>query len=360
MGDSYASGIGAGTSFLSYDYTCYRYNGAYGPQVQDALNPKPPKFNDVACSAEMFDQIIANQFADTSKEFGIRPAWGDKPDFISISMGGNDIEFVPLVTRCVYNSRVFTRKSCNETITDSQSKVHSSAFIDGAGRVINKAISEANKRQVGPSFKVFVLGYSQFFNEETTQCNDATLPRPVGTGAKLTADLRRTLNGLARDLNAALLTAAQRFNTTGQVFFVDWESKFVGHRFCDRTEPNPQDPLTWFFTFYSDDEQTEAFFKSIPRLYDLFTDKSNDPVTEQEYLKLIGDAAGNDQTKLSIGVDWFRVFHPKSIGHSAIRDVLQDAVVKYAKASANSSATTPSAIMSSSAVGIPRGSPAVA
>ena len=273
MGDSYAAGIGAGRMIQFFDETCFRYDEAYPVVLDGHLQPQPSRFNFVACSGDKFPAILQNQFRDQPSSIG-RPNWGDKPEFVTLSMGGNDIGFKELVSVCVYSLRIFTLKDCAEVIADSQRRVNSPDFVRDASNVIITALRKGTSR-VRLNFKVYVTGYAQFFNEQTPQCNNVSFkpswspfPRQYLTTAK-----RQTLNKIARDLNASLKNAvmAASVGAPDRVFFVDYDTQFNGHRFCDREERNPNDPNTWFFTFGSNEAAIGGFLNSIPRIHDLMS-----------------------------------------------------------------------------------------
>lgn len=101
---------------------------------------------------------------------------------------------------------------------------------------------------------------------------------------------------IARKLNTALRTAVRTasIHSPNRVFFVDYDEQFNGHRFCDREEPNPKDPNTWFLTYGSNAAATENFLNSIPRIRSLLSGQSNRTVAEREYLQLIREAANGD------------------------------------------------------------------
>lgn len=344
MGDSYAAGIGSGkhiTTGGNGDKFCFRFDEAYGPLLQDSLatnalnlSVNAPTFNFVACSGETFSKILANQFLDKPKGVLLRrEALFGKPQFVTINLGGNDIGFKELVTRCIYGIWVFTPgKTCDDVIKSSQDKVKSADFKKGIAEVIDKAIAKGTAT-VGGSFKVFVLGYAQFFNDRTEQCNNKQLLTPAyllpHAHGTLTIELRQTLNQLARDLNEAIQTAIMGVSNPAQVIYVDYDRAFESHRFCDRPEPNPTDPDTWFITFPVKEEEEQAnrdFLLGIPRIRDLKDDPSSKPVTEDEFIQLIGEASGDDNKRLQIGIDTVSVFHPTPMGHRAIETILRAAV----------------------------------
>lgn len=80
------------------------------------------------------------------------------------------------------------------------------------------------------------------------------------TGAKLTNELRATLNTLTRNLNEKMAEAAEIANLgrepgEGRVQHVPINEKFNGHRFCEEgvTEPNYDNSQSWFLLHASSD-----------------------------------------------------------------------------------------------------------
>ncbi|KAI4086804.1 MAG: hypothetical protein LQ344_007280 [Seirophora lacunosa] len=329
MGDSYGAGIGAGHMIQRFDETCFRYDGAYPVILEANLQPRPSRFNFVACSGDKFPAILQSQFRDGPSSLG-RPNWGNRPEFITLSMGGNDIGFKELVSVCVYSIRIFTLKDCAEVIADSQRRLADPDFVRDAVNVISTALRKGSSRS-GPNFKVYVTGYAQFFNEQNLQCNFVSLKPSWSPFARqyLTIDLRQALNKIARDLNAVLQTAVMRANIGAprRVFFINYDDLFEGHRFCDREEPNPNDPETWFFTLGSNEAEIGQFLNSIPRISRLLNGRRDEPVSDQEFFRLIGEAAHGDERKRDNGVAAFRIMHPKPLGHRAIEGRLRAALL---------------------------------
>jgi len=329
MGDSYAAGIGAGLMIdQGINIGCFRYDEAYPVVLDGAFLPRPSRFNFVACSGDKFPAIVEKQFRD-KPSFLLRPHWGDKPELVTLSMGGNDIGFKELVSTCIYSLRFLTTMNCDEAIADSMKRLHSPDFVKAATGVIIKALLKGTAR-VGQDFKVYVTGYAQFFNEQTTQCNHVSFRpfRSVFAPQYLTIERRQTLNMIARELNLALKTAVMTASVgaPNRVFFVDYDAQFNGHRFCDRDEPNPEDPDTWFLTYGSDAAAIGDFLNSIPRLHGLLSGQSNETLSESEFYQLISEAAGGDLTKVLLGAGAVRVFHPKPVGHQAIAEQLRLAI----------------------------------
>lgn len=364
MGDSYASGVGAGNSLQTFSL-CYRYSNAYAEQLQRKDFPNL-KLNFPACAGRLFPQIRAQQLGDD---------WGKAPGFVTISMGGNDIGFKELVTKCIYGINLFAgRTPCQTLIDRSRAKLESGQIEQGAVDTLNAIMKKARDQKLANEFKIYVLGYARFFNDQTTQCNNVRglrVPRflRLSKPELLTVDLRKQLNDLAVKLNLALLAATKRATNPGQIVWTPIDDLFNTHRFCDRDEPNPNDPQTWFFTFYADDVaptgstpaasgksrlakrlpgpgpapppiphvddpaadpkaedppptvgdiKAEAFLRSIPKIKAILDDTVEEGVSEDEFIKLVLDAANKEPDKEVQGVNNVKVFHPRSIGHQAI------------------------------------------
>lgn len=118
-------------------------------------------------------------------------------------------------------------------------------------------------------FHLYVTGYPQFFNKDTSDCNKTTFyfwdPRHEkdgkdGTGSEdvfLFQDLRATFDEVLDLFNAAINEAIKDANdalgnSNIQVHFVEINSRWVSgkHRWCeseDDHEPDEGRADTWFF-----------------------------------------------------------------------------------------------------------------
>jgi len=108
-----------------------------------------------------------------------------------------------------------------------------------------------------PLTQLYVTGYARFWNENTVQCNDVVFcfwswDTGCNTEEKLWQDKRLAINNLAQALNGALSDAVDRANInrqSGWVTFVDPDSIYEGHRFCEEgvVEPAPSNGNIWFY-----------------------------------------------------------------------------------------------------------------
>ncbi|KAL9600250.1 MAG: hypothetical protein Q9219_003294 [cf. Caloplaca sp. 3 TL-2023] len=335
MGDSYASGVGAGPQPPDDKNRCFRFPEAYPAVLQSgdsALDPKPEKWNNVACSGNTFDQILDKEFLDEPQKDGrngIRPRWGDAPEFITLTMGGNDVGILNLVATCIYSLKPFGM-DCDQVIDGAHKELEKPEFAEKAKKVIQKALNKGRGTTVGDKFAVFVSGYARFFNQDTEQCNKVTFKagwyNPI-RAEYLTQERRKKMNDLALALNKLLKNVADSFPGDQHVRYVDIDAEFEGHRFCDRDEPSPDDPETWFFNWYTKEDpktasliQNTTFFKAAQEGGDTGIH------TDADYINALYDAAGDDPEAQSILSDTVRVFHPSTKGHQGIRDVFKEAI----------------------------------
>lgn len=165
MGDSYASGVGAGPQPSDDKNRCFRFPEAYPAVMQSgdgALDPKPEKWNNVACSGNTFDQILDKEFLDKPQDDGkngVRPTWGDAPEFITLTMGGNDVGILNLVATCIYSLKPFGN-DCDQVIDGGHKTLEKPEFAENAKKVIQKALDKGRGTSVGTKFAVFVSGKS--------------------------------------------------------------------------------------------------------------------------------------------------------------------------------------------------------
>ncbi|KAL8779859.1 MAG: hypothetical protein Q9203_001407 [Teloschistes exilis] len=306
------------------------FPNAYPIMVQAGLKPRPVTFNHVACSGNTFTQIKDKQLLDKPQDDGNngrRPAWGKAPEFVTITMGGNDIGILNLIATCMLSFKLWGM-NCEEVIQYGHDTINSQQFKDDLNRLVKAVVDKGRATAVGERFKVFVVGYARFFNQETTQCNDVDFKpfwNPL-TAQKLTVERRTAMNGLALALNKALSDAVDGFKDKG-VYWVDYDQDFEGHRFCDRQEPNPDDPETYFFNYYTKDDPKMAIaqriFEKIPS-YQASVQGAQIVSTkaDEDYINALGEAAKDDPEAESFMSDTVRMFHPSTRGHQQIRDIV--------------------------------------
>ena len=138
------------------------------------------------------------------------------------------------------------------------------------------------------------------------------------------------MNGLALALNQALSDAVNTHKDKG-VFWVDYDKDFDGHRFCDREEPSPDDPETYFFNYYTKDDPksgvAQRLFAKLPAYQASIAGSGEGAFkTDEDYINALGDAAEDDPEAQSFLSDTVRMFHPSTRGHEQIRDTVLKAL----------------------------------
>ena len=136
------------------------------------------------------------------------------------------------------------------------------------------------------------------------------------------------MNTLALALNTAIKSAVDAIDPLYNVHYVDYDSQFGGHRFCDQDEPNANNPDTWFFNWQTTDDPTvEAAFQNLtPYKSSLVGQATGAFQTDEDFINALGDSLGDSADALSTLSDSVRIFHPTSLGHQAIRDVMESAL----------------------------------
>ncbi|MET9627026.1 SGNH/GDSL hydrolase family protein [Lentzea sp. NPDC006480] len=217
LGDSYASGAGAG-SYV--DGSCRRSSNAY-----PALQGKDfPSFKFVACSGAT-TKSLKSQFK----------ALSPGTSFVTITIGGNDLGFVDVMTTCTLNGN----SSCEKRVEKARAFARDQlpARLDTTYAAIKEA---------APSAQLVVLGYPRLFTP-----NDGC--------RTLSARKRQALNDAADELSDVTAAAAQRAGAR----YVDVREAFADHGVC-ADEPwinalvNPTDD-----SYHPDKAGQAAYFEAL-------------------------------------------------------------------------------------------------
>jgi lysophospholipase L1-like esterase len=194
LGDSYSSGVGAG-SYTSSSGSCDRSTNAY-PQLWADANA-PASFTFAACSGATTLSVISGQLS----------ALSGNTTLVSVTAGGDDAGFTHVMETCVLDSQ----NSCLNAVSTAEAFIASQlpARLD---------TMLADIHQDAQSATIVVLGYPDLYDLSQSEfC--------IGlSGADRTA-----LNQGAADLDAALATAAAANHDK----FADVRGRFAGHEICD-------------------------------------------------------------------------------------------------------------------------------
>lgn len=179
-------------------------------------------------------------------------------DIATISIGGNDIGFYNILTACVLWVGGHWAGDCDTEVAKANEILASPDLSAN----ITSALKEIIDANGNDAFNVYMTGYVTFFNESTPLCDSSSFriynPHYDTTHREkgqpwLTRDLRTQLNDIVLDLNTMLGHVAKSVNeyyaNAQKVVFVDPNSAFAGHRWCEDGvyEPNNDRLDTWLF-----------------------------------------------------------------------------------------------------------------
>ncbi|MCW2494585.1 MAG: secreted hydrolase [Jatrophihabitans sp.] len=195
LGDSYSSGVGAG-SYTSASGDCDRSTNA-ASQLW-ANSHAPASYASVACSGAKTTDVTANQLS----------ALSSTTTLVSITIGGNDVNFSGVMEDCV----LYSTSTCVSEVNTAEANAR--AQLPG---LLNTVYN--NIRSHAPNAKVVVLGYPEFYD----------LSQSSGCVGLSTQD--RTAIDQGSDLLDSIIATATGSHTN--FVFEDVRSYFVGHQICD-------------------------------------------------------------------------------------------------------------------------------
>ena len=177
----------------------------------------------------------------------------------TLTIGGDDIDFPGILFNCILESHIPggpAWRSCNDQRAYTWGKINDPSLVDNISELIGNIVTKARQGQAGDKFKLYVTGYGQFFNSETTLCNDVTFARtanPKPDGGKhtmMTTELRTDFNKMSLGLNAAIQKAVAR-NAQNGVSYIDIDAPLTGHRFCEEgiQEPDQNNANLWLWHY---------------------------------------------------------------------------------------------------------------
>ena len=279
LGDSYATGNGAGTNTVSL---CNPFSDSYPIQLVKAIGPV--RFHSAACGGATTVSVIWNQLA-----------WIGESDLVTLTVGGNEVDFFGVLNECIYQWAPLG--TCEKELERSRRLIESSRFVEGYARMVKLGL-----QRMKPKARLLVTGYATFFNDETTNCDNVTFS-VTNPEQFLTRQLRRGLNDLVKMLNHVIRSAAEASGAE----YVDFDEIFKGHRFCEDgvSEPNNSRSDTWFFNLH----------------YDRDSVRKAETTPYAHVQEVIVPGFGKWY------VDVAKVFHPTKEGHGGIRD----AIIKHLK-----------------------------
>ncbi|MFB7457070.1 MULTISPECIES: SGNH/GDSL hydrolase family protein [unclassified Streptomyces] len=204
LGDSYAAGTGLSGQT---DAQCKRASGSYPSRL--AQTYKPAVFKDVTCSGATTRSLWNTQGSAAPQVNALT----QDTDLVTVTLGGNDLGFSDVITRCVL-AGLSTREGapCRDALTTQ---------VDGEFAKLNTRLPDmlTDIKRRSPKARVVVVGYPNPFPADGSTCGSSV---PLAKGD--VAWLHQTTNRL----NVMLALAA----LTKQAEYVDISSKFQGKDMC--------------------------------------------------------------------------------------------------------------------------------
>lgn len=290
----------------------------------------------------------------TSDGEGARPRFGE-PSVATLTIGGDDIDFPGILFNCIIESHIPGGgppfRTCDDQRTHSWSLINDPSLVTNISELIGKIVTKAQQGGAGDNFKLYVTGYGQFFNNETTLCNTVTFARTANPKpdnkphTNMTTALRTEFNAMSLGLNAAIQKAVAQ-NAQNGVKYIDIDAPLTGHRFCEAgiQEPDQNNPNLWLW-HYPYNQPDGAEIGSTGPDYTSVLQAANAKVfgsqsisqLSQQYgsARAVDDAFYNaiDWTQISGGVNatgfWdgvvgsrAKLFHPQEPWHTWIQNTI--------------------------------------
>jgi lysophospholipase L1-like esterase len=196
LGDSYSSGVGTGV-YDAESGDCVRSPLSYPPLW--AAEHHPASFQFVACSGATTADVRGNQISALSPD----------TDLVTITVGGNDVGFGPVLQTCTFAE---SDRTCIAAVDAAEA--YSRSVLPG-----RLARTYAEIRSAAPYAQVIVLGYPRLF-DLAPSCADPLVPNLVR---------REKLNEGSDVLNTVIQkTVSQQSGFS----FSDVRDRFASHGVC--------------------------------------------------------------------------------------------------------------------------------
>lgn len=241
MGDSYSAGEGLRPYIDGTDTatnSCHRSDAAYSsllrlpgdsPKTIRDMPVTTATWKFIACSGAKTDNILfSGQHNEDSQiaQLIVRARSGMAPELVTLTIGGNDVGFVPIITYCATHAI----ETCDEASEWSPWGNGKSlgTYLDSSLEELSSQIKErvvVEIKKSAPDAAVFILGYPQLFRPRSdVDLGDCDLSVVYREGELA------FLRALETRVNRVIDLAAQ----DSGVHFVDTTQGFTGHEICGK------------------------------------------------------------------------------------------------------------------------------
>lgn len=221
LGDSFASGNGAGNPDLNY--WCQRSSDAYAPIIAAERPGTTLKFE--ACGGATTTDVLASQ----------QSAVTSSTDYVTLSIGGNDVGFLDLILSCWGN---YDEAGCLQAADEMTARIRTElpAKLDSTHAALKVRAPRATMMQVG---------YPRFFGPSIS-CAQAD---------GISSAERTALNGVADTLDEVI---GDRSRANGFTY-LSAIGQFTGHELCTAT---PYLNGKWAWSAFDVYHPTKAGYRS--------------------------------------------------------------------------------------------------
>ena len=336
IGDSWGSGVSYNQDVL-YDNNldnCLRTKESHGPQMEADTSwtgSFSSGLRDAACSgSKLFDLAKG----------GYQMGKVGNPNVVVMTSGGNNCNFGVIVDVCIYHSNPST--NYGPAYADDKDRTGACAqALDFALNYITNTLQHDliqtiydifNDSSVisNPDFLFYLTGYAQFFGTDYDPwCNNEAWNIPgISSTPYLSKELRTDFNDRVTKVNDLYKSTIQD-HFPQKARFIDLDSGFQGHRFCEpgathedqlSTDTNFDKVYLWNLNW-----PWQVANQSAPN-----PDEQDGNVTSQEAEQLFGNngvtawsGSGSGQDGNDPGNGWrLRPFHPRYSGYTSIKNAV--------------------------------------
>jgi lysophospholipase L1-like esterase len=236
LGDSYTSGPKI-PPHTGTPIGCDRSGRNYPALVAKELGLKAADFRDVSCSGATTSDLTASQSTGNGTNPAQLSALTTGTRLVTLGIGGNDIGFSSLITKCVGTGTLFKLADRVTDITDKApcKEKYTSGGTDDVSRKIRatgdrftRVLNEIDRR--APNARIYVVGYPSILPADGTAC---------GRGLPIAPGDVTFLRQKQQELNTMLSQRAQAAEAT----YVDTFTPSAGHDACSPAATRWIEPL---------------------------------------------------------------------------------------------------------------------
>lgn len=250
LGDSYSSGESNSPYLTGTDQTddlCHRSAAAYPELLEKDTSLHLNMTAFVACSgAKVHDILNANS---TNLELPQAVSVESQPDIITMSIGGNDVQFAPAMQTCTVKNAETSDQTSAGLTQDQVDQADCAQALSTSASLINTSLGTTltnlynslnGTAGMAPAAKLLVVGYPQLFPSYGSISGGCTwgsaLPPPINgagtpSGRAVSSTEVGTIRSLTTQMNDLIQTAVDNTGNSN-VIFVDPTSAFGGHQLC--------------------------------------------------------------------------------------------------------------------------------